>query len=122
MPDYIGSNGRTEEEIDLAEKKLECTFAQDYREYLAEIGFACFDGHELTGLTKAERINVVTVTTKQRKLFGEIVSTWYVVEETNIDGIVVWQDSIGTVYETVLPTYAREIAGSLSEYYTKIRT
>ena len=122
MPDYIGANGRTDEEIDLAEKHLGCTFAEDYRGYLAEIGLACFDGHELTGLTKTERLNVVTVTTEQRKLFGEMVSTWYVVEETNIDGIVAWQDSIGAVYETAFPTYVRKIAGSLSDYYTATRT
>lgn len=122
MPAYIGSNGRSNEEIDLAEKKLECTFAQDYHEYLSEVGLACFDGHELTGLTKTERLNVVTVTTEQRKLLGDMVSTWYVVEETNIDGIVVWQDSVGTVYETALSAQARKVASSLLEYYAQKKT
>lgn len=122
MPDYIGSNGRSDEEIEQAEKNLECTFAKDYRGYLAEIGLACFDGHELTGLTKTERLNVVSVTMDQRKLFGEMVSTWYVVEETNIDGIVVWQDSTGVVYETTSPAYVKITADSLCEYYSKMRT
>jgi len=31
MPDYIGSNGRTEEDIDKAEKALGISFAKDYR-------------------------------------------------------------------------------------------
>lgn len=53
MPDYVGSNGRTEEEIAKAEKKIGITFAKDYREYLKEIGLACFDGHELTLSGKA---------------------------------------------------------------------
>ena len=53
MPDYIGANGRSEEEILHAEKALGISFAEDYREYLAKIGLACFDGHELTGLTSA---------------------------------------------------------------------
>lgn len=50
-PDYIGANGRTDTEIEKAENELGITFAEDYREYLREIGLACFDGHELTGLT-----------------------------------------------------------------------
>ena len=116
MPDYIGSNGRTDEEIDLAEKHLGCTFAEDYRGYLAEIGLACFDGHELTGLTKTERLNVVTVTAEQRKLFGEMTSTWYVIEEANIDEIVIWQDAEGTIYETSPNSKAKKIADSLAEY------
>ena len=116
MPDYIGSNGRTNEEIELAEKTLKCTFAKDYREYLSEIGLACFDGHELTGLTKTERLNVVAVTKEQRKLLGEIALAWYVIEEANIDGIVIWQDADGTIYETAPNMEAKEIANSLAEY------
>ena len=116
MPDYIGSNGRTDDEIELAEKNLGCTFAKDYHVYLAEIGLACFDGHELTGLTKTERLNVVSVTTEHRKLLGEAVLTWYVVEEANIDGIVVWQDANGAIYETSPNSNAKKIAASLAEY------
>ena len=71
MPDYIGSNGRSKEEIELAEKMLGVTFAKDYRKYLEEIGLACFCGHELTGLTKTERLHVVSVTKEQRELFGK---------------------------------------------------
>ncbi len=119
MPDYIGSNGRSDEEIELAEKNLECTFAKDYHEYLSEVGLACFDGHELTGLTKTERLNVVTVTTEQRKLFGDRVSTWYVVEEANFDGIVIWQSTDGDVYETAPNSKPRKVANSLSEYFIK---
>lgn len=96
----ICSNGRSKEEIDLAETMLEVAFARDYRNYLEEIGLACFDGHELTGLTKTERLNVVTVTMEQRERFGKITSTWYVIEETSIYGIVIWQDADGFVYET----------------------
>ena len=55
-PDYIGANGRTEAEIVEAENELGITFAGDYREYLREIGLACFDSHELTGLTNTVRL------------------------------------------------------------------
>lgn len=116
MPDYIGANGRSEEEILHAEKALGISFAEDYREYLAKIGLACFDGHELTGLTNTARLDVVSLTKEKREQFGDFVSSRYVVEETNIYGIVIWQDSTGTVYETAPNSKAKKIANSLSEY------
>lgn len=119
MPDFIGSNGRSKEEIELAETMLEVAFARDYRNYLEEIGLACFDGHELTGLTKTDRLNVVTVTMEQRERFGKIASTWYVIEEANIYGIVIWQDTEGFVYEAASNAKVKKVADSLSEYFTK---
>lgn len=119
MPDFIGSNGRSKEEIELAETMLEVAFARDYRNYLEEIGLACFDGHELTGLTKTDRLNVVTVTMEQRERFGKIASTWYVVEEANIYGIVIWQDTEGFVYEAASNAKVKKVADSLSEYFTR---
>lgn len=116
MPDYIGSDGRTEEEIDKAEKVLGISFAKDYREYLKEIGLACFDGHELTGLTKTDRLNVVSVTKEQREQIGKVASSWYVIEEAGIDGIIIWQGSDGTVYETAPNSKSKMIAKSLAEY------
>ena len=116
MPDYIGSNGRTEEEIRQAEIALGITFAKDYRKYLKELGLACFDGHEITGLTKTARLDVVSVTNEQRKQLGKVSLSWYVVEEANIYGIVIWQNSDGTVYEVAANTKAKKIASSLAEY------
>ena len=49
-PEYIGGNGRTDTEIETAEKQLGIKFSPDYRCYLKDIGLACFDGHELTGM------------------------------------------------------------------------
>lgn len=119
MPDFIGSNGRNKEEIELAETMLEVAFARDYRNYLEKIGLACFDGHELTGLTKTERLNVVTVTMEQRERFGKIASTWYVIEEANIYGIVIWQDTEGFIYEAASNAKVKKVADSLSEYFTR---
>ena len=119
MPDFIGSNGRSKEEIELAETMLEVAFARDYRNYLEEIGLACFDGHELTGLTKTDRLNVVTVTMEQRERFGKIASTWYVIEEANIYGIVIWQDTEGFIYEAASNAKVKKVADSLSEYFTR---
>lgn len=119
MPDYIGSNGRSVEEIDQAEKALEVTFAKDYRKYLEEIGLACFDGHELTGLTKTARLDVASVTQEQREQTDGIDPSWYVVEEAGIDGIVIWQSADGSIYATAPNTTAKKIASSLSEYISE---
>ena len=119
MPDFVGSNGRSEEEIELAETMLGVAFTRDYRNYLEKIGLACFNGHELTGLAKTERLNVVTVTEEQRERFGKNVSTWYVIEETNIYGIVIWQDTNGFVYETASNLKLKKVADSLAEYFTR---
>ena len=119
MPNFIGSNGRTEKEISDAEKKLGTAFANDYRAYLKEIGLACFDGHEFTGLTNTLRLDVVAVTNSKREHSKAINSTWYVVEEAGIDDIVIWQSTSGTVYETIANSYSKKIANSLSEYISK---
>lgn len=115
MPDYKGSDGRTDKEIIAAEKELGVSFAEEYRKYLKEIGLACFDGRELTGLTETKRLNVVLVT-KEQKAYLDIAEPWYVVEEANIDGIVIWQDSEGTIYQTAPNAETLIMAKSLSEY------
>ena len=116
MPDYIGSKGRNEEEIEQAEKALSVSFAKDYREYLKKIGIACFDGHELTGLIKTARLNVIDVTKEYREELGNMVSSWYVVEEVGLDGIIIWQSSDGVVYATMSNSKSVKLAESLVEY------
>ena len=49
---FIGSSGRTKEEIQQAEEELCIRFAAEYHEYLERIGLASVEEHELTGLTK----------------------------------------------------------------------
>lgn len=116
MPGFIGSDGRSDETIVAAEKTLNTSFAQDYRAYLGEIGLACFDGHELTGLTRTIRLDVISVTQEYRKLSSKMTASWYVVEEVGMDGIVIWQSSDGTVYATAPNSKPKKIASSLSEY------
>ena len=122
MPDYIGSNGRSEEEIEQAEIDLGVSFAKDYREYLEEIGLACFDSHEFTGLTNTTRLSVVDVTKEYREQLGDKVSSWYVIEEVGLDGIIVWQSSDGIVYRTTPNSKPIKIADSLFEYIFSINS
>ena len=117
-PDFIGGTGRDGGEIESAEKKLGINFADDYKAYLKEIGLACFDGHELTGLSQDPRLDVVHVTKDQRENNPEARSL-YVIEEANIDGIVIWQDFSGKIYMTTENSKPRLIADSLLDYIQK---
>lgn len=117
-PDFIGGSGRTEAEIENAQKALGINFAPDYKTYLKEIGLACFDGHELTGICEDPRLNVVDVTISNQE-DNPKTSSCYVIEEANIDGIVIWQDSSGLVYLTEPNVKVKKIAKSLSEYIEK---
>lgn len=119
FPDYIGATGKSEQKIIEAEKALGLPFAADYRAYLEKVGLACFGGHEITGLTKTARLDVVAVTKEQRNYCGEIAASWYVVEEANVDGIVIWQGSDGTVYQTTPNLKCKLIAKNLLEYISE---
>ena len=78
-------------------------------------GAASYYGHELTGICKAARLNVVDVTQDERQ-YNSVPVDWYVIEQTNIDGIVIWQTASGTIYETCPGSEADKICDSLEEY------
>lgn len=99
-----------------AEKQLGLSFNKYYCQYVKNYGSISCKGHELTGICKAKRLNVVDVTIRNRAVFNDIPDGWYVIEEAHIDGIVIWQSSNGSVYQT-MPGYKPEkIANSLAEY------
>lgn len=115
QPDFYAMKGVSEEEIRMAEQALSLRFAADYHKYIAAYGVASFAGHELTGICKSKRLNVIDVTIEERD--NTLVPTdWYVLEQANIDGIVIWQASDGVVYQTVANTKAKKLCGSLAEY------
>ena len=58
-------------------------FAKDYFQYVTQIGVASFDGHELTGICQSNRLDVVSVTRRERQKNPDIDEEWYVVEQTN---------------------------------------
>lgn len=117
-PDFIGGKGCGNVAISDAEQALGIRFAPDYRAYLQKIGLACFDGHELTGICKAFRLNVVDVTLDERKQCPDAAG-WYVVEQANVDGIVICQAPSGEIYQTMPGVSARKIYNSLTEYVTE---
>lgn len=115
QPDFYAMKGVAEEDIARAEQMLGLRFSSEYRDYIAAFGAASFANHELTGVCKSKRLSVVDVTIKERN--STIVpADWYVLEQTNIDSIVIWQDSNGTVYQTAPNAKAKKICESLAEY------
>lgn len=108
--------GVTEETVKEAEQALEVSFSKEYRDYLFAFGLASFQGHELTGITKSKRLNVVDVTKKARQYTANVPADWYVIEETNIDGIVIWQSPECAIYQTQPGHTPTMICKSLSEY------
>ena len=115
QPDLYVLNGASDDDIQNAERKLGLVFATDYYEYIATFGAASFASHELTGICKSHRLNVVDVTLEERE-YANVPKSWYVVEQTNIDGIVIWQAYDGAIYLTAPDRQPSKIADGLVNY------
>lgn len=115
-PMFIGSKGASNAQIAEAEEQLTVSFSKEYKHYLTTIGFAIYEGHELTGICKAKRLNVVDVTLSERNLTHDVPNDWYVIEQLNIDGIVIWQSTTGEIYQTSPNTEPEKICESLADY------
>ncbi|MBQ9142233.1 MAG: SMI1/KNR4 family protein [Lachnospiraceae bacterium] len=109
--EVIAGRGVSIEMIVEAERELNVSFSEDYREYLRKYGLVMCCGHELTGLGKSERANVVYVTKQMKKIKQGIPEDWYVLENENMDGAIIWQDTKGNVYFNT-----RKIFSSLVEF------
>lgn len=99
-----------------AELQLGISFAKEYKEYLAAFGAIMADGIELTGITKSEHRNVVAQTKSEWKCNTKIPHNMYVVENARVDGIIIWQDVNGLIYQSSSSSDAKQIARSLAEY------
>ncbi len=99
-----------------AELQLRVSFAEEYKDYLSEFGAIMADGIELSGIAKAEHRNVVALTKKERELNPKVPNTMYVIENTCVDGIIIWQDTKGDIYQTQPNMEPKKIADSMAEY------
>lgn len=115
MVDVITGAGVNKSNIHAAENALGTSFSPEYRAYLERYGIAAVNGHELTGISKSARTNVVLVT-QNAKLVHEADADWYVIEQTNIDGIVIWQSSNGAIYQTLPNAKARKLCESMADF------
>ena len=108
--------GVTLSDIKEAENELELKFSEEYRNYLASFGAVSFCGKEFTGIISSESLNVISVTKHSRKINPLAPLNYYVVEDLNIDHAYIWQDSNGTIYQSVGEEIPVKIYDSLADY------
>lgn len=108
-----------DDEIEAAERELGLQFAVEYKDYLREYGFASYYGHELTGICKSPRLNVVKVTQEARDSYQFIDEEMYVVEDTGYEGILILQNRKGTIFQLEPNTKPSKIYPSLAAYVQK---
>lgn len=106
----------TIENVENVEIELALPLAEEYKEYLMKYGAIMADDVELTGIAKSKTRDVIQVTQREWAANDKIKHSLYVVENLGIDGIIIWQDGSGKVYESRPNHGATQIAGSLAEY------
>ena len=99
-----------------AENLLCVKFADDYTKFLQNIGACICFGHEINGLTEKSNLNIIKSTEEQRKLNLSVPSTWYAIEDTHIDGIIIWQDQSGSIYQISPGNLPIKIATGIVQY------
>ena len=119
-PNLYVLKGISNQEIIDAEKELNLSFSNEYKSYLKEFGVASFDGHEWTGICKSNRLNVVHVTNLEMMRNSLVPKEFYVIEQTNIDDVVIWQNKEGEVYQSTSISNSLKIANSLVDYLNNI--
>jgi len=114
--DIIAGSGVDDKAISKAETELGIKFAEEYVEYLQHFGIAAVNGHELTGLGSSKRVDVLDVTLSKRGIMGDQMNDYYVIEELNIDGIIVWQSENGEIIVSTEDGNTQKAFSSLCEY------
>ena len=111
--------GAEASEIEAAEARLGVIFSEDFRQYLQAYALASANGHELTGLCKSDRLNVVKVTEAEREHCEGVDPSWYVIERIGVDGALAWQGPDGSIYRATSRSGGVKVCGSLMEYMTR---
>ena len=102
--------------IEDIEIELALPLAEEYKEYLLKYGAIIADNVELTGVAKSKNRDVVQVTQREWTANSKIKHNLYVVENIGIEGIIIWQDGSGKIFESRPNNAAKQIANSLAEY------
>jgi hypothetical protein len=116
--DALHGPGVAEERIVAAQEALGCAFAEDYRDYLRTCGTALVNADELTGLGVA-RLDVVAATRGARLHAPSLPPDLYLVEETGMDGVAVWQNAAGTLFAVGWDAVPQPLDETLLEYVSR---
>lgn len=116
LPGLLPLKPATDIDVKDAEIQLRVNFNEEYKDYLLAFGAIIADGIELTGIAKSAHRNVVAQTKQELGLNSKVPNTMYVIENTGVDGIIIWQDTAGAIYQSSPNIEPKKIAGSLSAY------
>lgn len=116
LEDVIALSPATENDIKNIEQELSLTLADDYKDYISTFGAILTDDIELTGFSKSKNRNVVDVTVREHQYNKSVSSNLYVIENLAVDGIIIWQDENGIIYESSPNNKEKKIANSLYDY------
>ncbi|WP_321381014.1 SMI1/KNR4 family protein [Trichococcus shcherbakoviae] len=85
--------------IAVVEEILGLSFAEDYKTFIREYGFAFGDGSEIFGINidKIENSSVLIETKKEKEFDPNIPSDYYVVENIGMDGLLALQNKSGKI-------------------------
>lgn len=116
LPRMLSLKAATTEQITEAENQLQLVFSEEYKEYLSAFGAILADGVELSGIAKSAHRNVVALTKQSWELNPKVPHDMYVVENTGMDGVLLWQDASGKVYRSTPNAEPQKVASSLKDY------
>lgn len=116
LPNMFPLKPATDIQINDAQLQLRVAFADEYKEYLRAFGAILADGIEFSGIAKSEHRNVVNMTQKEWELNPNVPHNMYVIENTCVDGIIIWQDNKGEIYQTIPNHEPKKIADSLQNF------
>ena len=114
-------SGASEESVASAEASLGLSFSKEFRDYTLSYGAICIDGTELTGVVDDPDLDVVRTTISARNITPQASPDWYVVRDPHIDGIIIWQNKEGAIYQTAPGTAPKEIYDSLATYLVSLK-
>lgn len=115
LPDLDKPKPTSVQDIENAEKELGLKFTNEYKDCLKEFGYIGSGATELAGIT-----DVIPITKKEWKLNSNVSHNMYVIEVLG-DGIIIWQDNSGCIYETLTrSSKPNKIASSLYDYIKNV--
>jgi len=104
------------ETIKIVEEKLNVKFAEDYKEYLLTFGAVCSDIIGISGICDESYMNVLDLTLDAKSVNEQVPQNFYVIEDVGVDGLVIWQDETGAIYQSIPNRPPENIYNTLSEY------
>lgn len=116
LPEMEHSVPASADDIRQAERELNLFFAEEYKAYLSAFGAAWSDIIALSGIIDDEEYSVVELTKAVKAIVPNVPKDFYVIEDVGVDGLVIWQNVTGAVYQSVPNCPPVKIFDSLSDF------